>query len=500
MEATQAIVSIGDEGVLNVQVSPSLSDIWIDRDLSWLDFNKRVLAEAVDERTPLLERAKFLAIFTANLDEFFMKRIAILRETLTPDRLTLLEQLRAKLLPMLRQQAACFRDSLVPALAQHGIQLRRWDDLTPGQQREAGAYFDAHISPALTPLVIDPIHPFPFLSNLSTSLAFLLRDPDRAEPMYARVKVPAVLQQWLRLQADVAPGHTLLAPLYDVIRGNGHKLYSGMELTTTTLLRLTRDAEVAIDDNSEAILSEVVKEQIRQRRYEPVVRLEFALGADPVLRDMLRTRFHLFPVDLYDLPDEVDYTTLFDIAVLPVPKLRDPAWSPMPPPALANGSADIFAVIRANDLLVHHPYDSFDASVEHFIRAAADDPQPIVIKMTVYRIGDDTPFVQSLIKAAEAGKQVACVIELKARFDEEHNLYWAAALERAGAHVIFGVRGLKTHAKTALVVRQEPSGLRSYAHIGTGNYHTRTARLYTDVGLFTCDQHSPATSSTCFIT
>ena len=335
--------------------------------------------------------------------------------------------------------------------------------------------------------MIDPVHPFPFLSNLSTSLAFLLHDPDRAEPMYARIKVPAVLRQWLRLQADVAPGHTLLVPLYEVIRGNVHKLYSGMELTATTLMRLTRDAEVEIDDDSDAALSEVVKEQIRQRRYEPVVRLEFAPGADPAIREGLRTRFNLFPVDLYDMPDEVDYTTLFEIAGLPLPELRDPAWSPMPPPALANGHADIFAVIRANDLLVHHPYDSFDASVEHFIRAAADDPQTVAIKMTVYRIGDDTPFVRSLIKAAEAGKQVACVIELKARFDEERNLHWAAELERAGAHVIFGVRGLKTHAKTALVVRQEPSGLRSYAHIGTGNYHTRTARLYTDVGLFTCD-------------
>ena len=314
MGTTQALVSIGDEEVLNVPVSSSLVDVWIDRDLSWLDFNDRVLAEAVDERTPLLERAKFLAIFTANLDEFFMKRIAVLRETLTPERLKLLEQLRAKLLPMLRRQAECFRGDIVPALAQHGIHLRRWDDLTTDQKLEAGAYFDAQISPALTPLVIDPVHPFPFLSNLSTSLAFLLHDPDRAEPMYARIKVPAVLRQWLRLQADVTPGHTLLVPLYEVIRGNVQKLYGGMQLTATTLMRLTRDAEVEIDDDSDAILSEVVKEQIRQRRYEPVVRLEFAAGAEPALRDMLRTRFHLFPVDLYDMPDEVDYTTLFEIA------------------------------------------------------------------------------------------------------------------------------------------------------------------------------------------
>src|SRR5262245_16885922 len=334
MNSVQATVSVGDEGILNVQVSPALSEVWIDRDLSWLDFNERVLAEALDQRTPLLERAKFLAIFTANLDEFFMKRIAVLRETLTPERLKLLEQLREKLLPMLRQQAECFRDSIVPALAQHGIHLRCWDDLTASQKLEANSYFDDHISPALTPLVIDPVHPFPFLSNLSTSLAFLLHDPDRAEHMYARIKVPAVLRQWLRLQADVAPGQTLLVPLYDVIRGNVHKLYDGMQLTTTTLVRLTRDAEVEIDDDSDAILSEVVKEQIRQRRYEPVVRLEFAPGADPALREMLRTRFDLLPVDIYDMPDEVDYTTLFEIASLPFPELRDPAWSPIPLPAL----------------------------------------------------------------------------------------------------------------------------------------------------------------------
>ncbi len=487
MSAARASVSVGDEGVLDTPISPALSDVWIDRDLSWLDFNERVLAEALDERTPLLERAKFLAIFTANLDEFFMKRIAVLRETLTPERLGLIEQIRAKLLPMLQQQAECFRGSIVPALAHHGIHLRRWDELTAAQQLEADQFFDAQISPALTPLVIDPAHPFPFLSNLSTSLVFLLYDPDRAERMHARIKVPSVVRQWIPLQADVEAGQSLFVPLHEVVRGNAYKLYNGMELTTTTLMRLTRDAEVEIDDRSDTAVSELVKEQIRQRRYEPVVRLEFAAGADPAVRELLRTRFDLLPVDIYDMPDEVDFTTLFEIGGLPHPELRDPAWSPITSPALANGNTDILAVVQAHDLLVHHPYDSFDASVDRFIRAAANDPLTVAIKMTVYRVGDDTPFVRSLIKAAETGKQVACVIELKARFDEERNLHWAAELERAGAHVIFGVRGLKTHAKTALVVRQEPSGLRSYAHIGTGNYHVRTARLYTDVGLFTCD-------------
>jgi len=263
-----------------------------------------------------------------------------------------------------------------------------------------------------------------------------------------------------------------------------------MTLTAATLVRLTRDAEVGEgdDDDEVADLSEVVREQVRQRRYEPVVRLEFGPGADPALKEMLRKRFQLSPADVYDLPNVLDFTTLFEIAGLPVPELRDTAWTPLPPPALEDGSAAaVFGAIQSGDVLVHHPYESFDASVEHFISVAADDPQTVSIKMTAYRIGDDTPFVKSLIRAAELGKQVACVMEIKARFDEERNLHWAAELERVGAHVTFGVRGLKTHGKTALVVRKEAGGLRCYAHIGTGNYHVKTARLYADWGLLTCN-------------
>jgi len=486
MSAAAALVSIGDDGVLNREVSQPLSDIWIDRDLGWLDFNDRVLAEALDGRTPLLERAKFLAIFTSNLDEFFMKRVAVLRRGAAPERERLLAQLRDRLLLSLQSQAECFRHQLVPQLAKSGIHLRKWDDLTPAQRDEAGRFFDAEISPALTPLVFDPVHAFPFLSNLSTSLAFLLQDPQKEVASYARVKVPAALKQWISLEAEVPAGEKLFVPLYEAIRGNVHKLYGGMKLTGNTLFRLTRDADVAIDEDSDEALSDVVREQIRQRRYEPVVRLEFAPGADPSIRDMLRRRFELSPTDVYDMPDEVDYTSLFQIAGLPVAALRDPAWTPLPPAAIEN-SHDIFAAIRANDVLVHHPYESFEGSVEHFIAAAADDPETVAVKMTAYRIGDDTPFVKSLVKAAEGGKQVACVIEIKARFDEERNLHWAAELERAGAHVAFGVQGLKTHAKVALVVRKEASGLRSYVHIGTGNYHARTAHLYADFGLFTCN-------------
>jgi polyphosphate kinase len=483
--ATSVFASIGDHGVLNARLSAELSAIWIDRDLSWLDFNERVLAEALDERTPLLERAKFLAIFTSNLDEFFMKRVAVLREEQTEDQHLLILQLRDKLLPMLRSQAECYRRAIVPGLAEHGALLRRWDGLTEAQREQAGDYFDNHVSAALTPLVIDPEHPFPFLSNLSTSLVFRLHDPDRSEHLVARMKIPPGLQQWVPLTADLAPGQRLLVPLHEIIRGNIEKLYGGMTISGMTLVRITRDAEVDPGEGSTAEIRTVVREQIRQRRYEPVVRLEFGPGADAELGEMLRHRFQLSPADVYQLEEEVDFTTLFEIASLAIPDLRDEPWTPLVPALVAQGS--IFQAIQAGDILVHHPYESFDATVEHFISAAADDPDTVAIKMTAYRIGDDTPFVKSLIRAAEHGKQVACVMEIKARFDEERNLHWAAELERVGAHVTFGVSGLKTHAKTALVVRKESGGLRSYIHIGTGNYHVKTARLYADLGLLTCD-------------
>jgi polyphosphate kinase len=305
--------------------------------------------------------------------------------------------------------------------------------------------------------------------------------------MYARVKVPAVLKNWVSLVTDLEAGQKLFVPLHEVIGGNIQKLYGGMTISGMSVLRITRDAEVEIDDDSVGETRELVQEQIRQRRYEPIVRLEFGPSADPAIKETMRERFQLSPSDVYDMAEEVDYTTLFEIAGLPLPELRDRPWTPLQHPLLPEAGTGIFAAIQAGDVLLHHPYDSFDGSVEQFISTAADDPQTVSIKMTAYRIGDDTPFVKSLIKAAEHGKQVACVMEIKARFDEERNLHWAAELERVGAHVTFGVAGLKTHAKVALVVRREGSGLRSYIHLGTGNYHVKTARLYADVGLLTCD-------------
>jgi len=487
MSSMEALVSIGDDGVLNQTLSSELSKIWIDRDLGWLDFNERVLAQSMDERTLLLERVKFLAIFSSNLDEFFMKRIAVLREKLTRERIELLTAIRNKLLPSLALQADCFRKTIVPGLASHGITFAKWHDLEPEQRRRASDYFDAQVSPALTPLVIDPVAPFPFLSNLSTSLAFPLRDPARAEIVHGRVKVPGTLKQWV----DVGNGESackVLVPLREIISGNLDKLYAGMELGPVTLFRVTRDAEVALDEDAEdASLAELVQEQVRQRRYEPVVRLEFGCGADPAIKAMLVEHFKLLAVDLYEATDELDFTSLFEIAGMDIPSLRDRPWIPITPPAFADAEPDVFALIRERDVLVHHPYDSFEGTVEHLVAAAADDPQTLAIKMTAYRIGDDTPFVRSLIRAAESGKQVACAIEIKARFDEERNMHWAAELEKSGAHVTYGVRGLKTHAKTILVVREEDGSLRSYVHIGTGNYHVRTAKLYSDLGLFTCN-------------
>ena len=470
-----------------------LREAWVDRDLSWLEFNRRVLSQALDDRTPLLERLKFLAIFTSNLDEFYMKRVGAMRTRAYASRNPVsidrfhahMERLRAALFPMLVQQAACF-ESLRPLLAEQGVRLAVWAELDEAQRREAAEYFDQHVSPALTPLSLDPSHPFPFMSNLSTSWGFVLRDPETLETVNVRVKVPTTLPQWIPLRTGVTNGDRCYVGLQDLLRQNAHKLFPGVAIEHATLFRVSRNADIAIEEDTDNSIREMVEEQVRQRRFQPVVRLEFGDSPRSEIRDGLMGRFELRDSDVYELAGLLDYTALFELASLPIPELRDPPWAPMVPLGL-DEEADLFAVIRAGDVLVHHPYESFDATVERFIRDAANDPSTTTIKMTVYRLGDDTPFVRSLITAAENAKQVACLVELKARFDEERNLHWANELQKAGDHVIYGMRGLKTHTKLALVVRREGDGLRTYAHIGTGNYHVKTARMYTDYGLFTCD-------------
>jgi polyphosphate kinase len=492
---TGRVVTVGALMGRDVQAERKdfLREAWIDRDLSWLEFNRRVLHEALDDRTPLLERLKFLGIFTTNLDEFFMKRVGAMRTRAYASGSQAniqsfndqMAAVRGVLFPMLLQQADCF-SRLRPLLAAHGIRLADWDDLTEAQQREASDYFDTHVSPALTPLSLDPAHALPFMSNLSLSWGFVLRDAVADERVHVRVKVPPTIPQWLLLRADVPGGEPCFVSVQDIVLRNSHKLFPGVIIEEATLFRISRNADIAIDEDSDNSIRELIEEQLRQRRFQPVVRLEFQGTPQPEIRAGLVDRFELRDSDVYELPGLLDYTALFQLASLPVPELRDTVWTPMIPLA-QDQDADLFAAIRAGDVLVHHPYESFDATVERFIRDAANDLNTTTIKMTVYRLGDDTPFVRSLIRAAENGKQVACLVELTARFDEERNLHWANELQKAGDHVIYGMRGLKTHTKLALVVRREGDGLRSYAHIGTGNYHVKTARMYTDFGLFTCD-------------
>ena len=468
-------------------------EVWFDRDLSWLEFNRRVLSEALDARTPLLERLKFLAIFTSNLDEFFMKRVGAMRTRAFASGVPTnidnfnqhMAQLRDALLPMLEQQAQCYL-SLLPLLDEQGIRLPSWDALTDAQRTEATAYFDTNVSPALTPLSMDPSHPFPFLSNLSLSWGFLLADPVTGERRPARVKVPSTLVQWIPLHAGVQKGTRCYISLQELIRYNAPKLFPGLDILDAMLFRVSRNADVALEEQGDNSLRELIEEQLRQRRFEPVVRLEFGRHAIPALKRGLIDQLGLGMCDVYELDALLDYAPLMEIASIDRPDLRDTPWTPILP-SVFDSTDDMFAAIRAADVLVHHPYESFDGTVERFIRDAANDPQTSNIKMTVYRLGDDTPFVRSLIKAAESGKQVACLVELTARFDEERNLHWANELRKAGDHVIYGMRGLKTHTKLALVVRREADGLRCYAHIGTGNYHVKTARMYTDFGLFTAD-------------
>jgi len=483
----------------DVDTTELMKHAWVDRDLGWLAFNGRVLHEALDERTPLLERLKFLAIVTSNLDEFFMKRVGMLRgKALLTDRdhplgcnadaRERLVGIRSIVVKMLAEQAACYQQ-LLPELAGHGIVIATWDELSAAQRDEANAYFDTHVSPALTPLGFDPAHPFPFMSNLSTNWGFVIRGDESIETRMVRVKIPPELPAWLNLTSDTPARERRFIALEQVIYHNASKLLPGMTIVSGTLFRILRNAEVErLEEEQGESLRDVVTDAVRLRRFEPVVRVDFGPRFDAGVRVALMKRFGLTDVDVYELPGMLDYPDLLQIASLEIAALRDPVWTPLPIPRLSEPNPDVFAAIDAADLLVHHPYESFEASVEHFIHQAASDPRTLAIKMTVYRVGDDTPFVRSLVSTAEAGKQVACVIELTARFDEARNLHWAQQLERAGAHVTYGILGLKTHTKIALVVQQRGTELRCYAHIGTGNYHVKTARLYADVGLLTADR------------
>jgi len=472
---------------------------FLNRDLSWLQFNRRVLCEALDARTPLLERVRFLSIFSSNLDEFFMKRVGGLRVlpgsvAVSSARNQHLAALRATVAQLTQQQAEGYLNVIRPALESRGIRLLGWEQLSDNERRDCNDYFLHSIFPILTPLSVDPGHPFPFISNLSESLGIALRSSEHEEYVFARVKVPETLPRWRLLPPAQNPAATAAAPefrfasLYDIIQHNLHHLFPGVEVVAVAPFRITRSIELEPADDEEAEdLREMVTEELRLRRFAPVVRLEIALQPHPWILQFLMQELELSPDDVYYSAAELDFQDLRPVVELNLPGLRHEPWAPQVPTALVDEQADIFALIRAGDMLVHHPYESFNATVERFISAAAADPKVLAIKMTLYRTGDESPFLYTLMRAAEARKQVVCIVELKARMDEERNITLASSLEKAGVHVVYGVVGLKIHTKTALVVRQDPDGIRCYAHIGTGNYHTVTARLYSDIGLLTCD-------------
>jgi polyphosphate kinase len=472
-------------------------DRFLDRELSWLAFNDRVLDLARDTvRVPLLERAKFLAIFASNLDEFFMVRVAGLKRRIAAGvavpgvsgllprdlHIAILNRTRE----LVEEQARLFAEDIRPGLAAQGIELLRWDELRPEERERMHVLFAERIFPVLTPLAVDPSHPFPYISGLSINLAVLVKNPETGSRQFARVKVPTVLPRFVQLDEG------RFVPLEDVIARHLDQLFSGMQVVSHHVFRVTRNEDVEVEeDDAENLLLALEKELLRRKVGRPPVRLEVEDDMDPRMLEILTTELDISEREVFSLPGPLDLRGLFSITDLDRADLQYPAFLPTTHPHLAEVEtakpADMFAAIRQRDVLLHHPYDSFATSVQRFIEQAADDPQVLAIKQTLYRTSGDSPIIDALIEAAEAGKQVLALVEIKARFDEQANIAWARRLERHGCHVVYGVVGLKTHCKLALVVRDEPDGLRRYAHVGTGNYNPKTARSYEDMGLLTAN-------------
>nr|WP_281395354.1 RNA degradosome polyphosphate kinase [Allocatelliglobosispora scoriae] len=474
-------------------VTPELPEgRFFNREISWLDFNARVLALAEDARTPLLERAKFLAIFATNLDEFFMVRIAALQrrvQTGLPvrgaDRLPPRQQVdhvAEATTELVARHAACFADQVGPLLAQQGIVIERWENLTSAERDRLATYFHDHVFPVLTPLAVDPAHPFPYISGLSLNLAVSLRDPEKEGELFARVKVPANVPRLVAL----TPGRFL--PVEALIAVHLAQLFPGVAIVEQHLFRVTRNAEVDLDEDRDEDLLQALERELARRRFGLPVRLEVAEHMSEHLLETLIRELDVQPRAVQRVPGLLDLSGLWQVYnETDRPDLKDKIFAPATHPRLRDGERSVFSVLRDGDILVHHPYHSFSTSVQRFIEQAAIDPHVLAIKLTLYRTSGDSPIVDALVDAAEAGKQVVVVVEVKARFDEWANIGWARTLERAGCHVVYGLVGLKTHAKIALVVRQEGAVLRRYGHVGTGNYHPKTARLYEDFGLLTAD-------------
>ncbi|MGH8933806.1 MAG: RNA degradosome polyphosphate kinase [Egibacteraceae bacterium] len=475
----------------------------VNRELSWLEFNRRVLAQAIDADVPLLERLRFLAIFASNLDEFFMVRVAGLKSQVaagvtetSPDGLTPHEQLKAisrRLRPMVDAAADCLHRQLVPLLARNGLAIVPMHDLAADQRTNLERYFEETVFPVLTPLAVDPGHPFPYISSLSLSLAVTVYDPTTGRTHFARVKVPEVLPRFVTVGLARA-----FVPLEELIAANLSRLFPGMDVIESHGFRVTRNADLELEEDEAEDLLMAVEQELRRRRFGAVVRLEVAEDMPGYVVDILRDELDVDEVHTYPVPGMLGLGDLTQLADLDIPRLRWKPWTPRIHPRFARPEpdnrpadsplppADLFAAIRRGDILVRHPYDSFRHTVERFITAASEDPYVLAIKQTLYRTSGDSPIVKALIRAAEQGKQVAALVELKARFDEQANIAWARTLEKAGVHVVYGLVGLKTHSKTSLVVRRERDGLRRYVHIGTGNYNPKTAALYTDLGLLSC--------------
>lgn len=486
---------------------------FLDRELSWLAFNQRVLELAEDEAIPLLERVRFLAIFASNLDEFFMVRVAGLKRRiatgiavtaasgLSPRQV--LEAISEEAHKLTARHAAVFAEQVQPALANEGITLVRWDELGESEQDRLRKFFRRQIFPVLTPLAVDPAHPFPYISGLSLNLAVVVTNPATGKEHFARVKVPPLLPRFIAVDASGRPsapdvqaaspekGPMSFVPVEDVISEHLEQLFPGMVVQEHHTFRVTRNEDVEVEEDDAENLLKAMEKELLRRRFGPPVRLEIADGISPRIRNLLIRELDVAEDEVYQLPAPLDATGLNLIADLDRASLQFPRFIASTPRQLAEVEsatpADMFAKIRERDILLHHPYDSFSTSVQTFLQQAAADPQVLAIKQTLYRTSGDSPIVDALIDAAEAGKQVLALVEIKARFDEQNNISWARKLEQAGVHVVYGIVGLKTHCKLSLVVRQESDGLRRYCHIGTGNYNPKTARLYTDHGLLTSD-------------
>jgi polyphosphate kinase len=502
---------------ITAEINVSDPQYYLNRELSWLEFNYRVLNEALDDQTPLLERLKFMAIFSSNLDEFFMVRVAALKQqveagvtTLTPDGKTPSQQLELivdHLRPLVQLQDHYFGNNLKQILAEHGIYIVNYVDLSQEQRNYLNGFFERYLFPVLTPLAVDPSHPFPYISNLSLNLAVTIRNPDTDEELFARIKVPKVLPRFvsfpehLRHRKKGKVSHWTGVPLEQVIIHNLEFLFPGMNIQECDVFRVTRNADLAVEEDEADDLLQAIEQELQRRRIGgSSVRLEVQSTIPDRVEDMLMRELGLAETDVYRIDGLLGLGDLMYFLSLPLPELKDAPWIPIVPPRLQKirdltrknrngeeeGFEDFFNLIKDSDLLFHHPYYSFSATVQKFITQAARDPKVQAIKMTLYRTSGDSPIVKALINAAENGKQVVALVEVKARFDEENNINWARKLEQAGVHVVYGLVGLKTHTKIVLVVRQEDNKIHRYVHIGTGNYNPKTAHLYTDLGLLSC--------------